>query len=450
MFGDTTEIVEASIQRAERKSRRTDVEASLRKRWLYLMPAVFVTYSLAYLDRANFGFGAAAGLANTLHFTGKQVSLLGGLFFLGYFAFQVPGARFARKRSAIWLVFAALIGWGTCAALTGVIRTFWLLAADRFLLGVAESVIFPSMLVLLTHWFTRAERSRANTFLILGNPVTVLWMSAITGYLIQAFGWQRTFILEGVPSICWAVVWILFVKDRPGEASWMTAEAAAELDRVLTEEQKVVGGAAANVRNALLRPDVLVLAVQFFFWSAGLYGFVLWLPLIVRQGSTLSMGKTGMLSALPYLAGVILMVTVSHISDRTRKRQALVWPFLLMAGAGLLGSFLLADHSFALAFACLIVGGGCMYAPYGPYWAIVPERLPKQVVAEVMAVINTSGALGGFAGSYLVGWLQAATGKPRAGFLLMSVALLVAGLLVLWLPDGTQRRNELRSTRAVS
>lgn len=139
------------------------------------------------------------------------------------------------------------------------------------------------------------------------------------------------------------------------------------------------------------------------------------------------------------------MVTVSHISDRTRQRQALVWPFLLMAGVGLLGSFLLADYSFALAFACLVVGGGCMYAPYGPYWAIVPERLPKQVVAEVMAVINTSGALGGFAGSYLVGWLQAVTGKPRAGFLLMSVALVIAGLLVLWLPDGTQRPNEVRS-----
>src|SRR5271163_4707009 len=165
------------------------------------MPAVFVTYSLAYLDRANFGFGAAAGLATTLNITGKQVSLLAGLFFLGYFAFQMPGAIFARKRSASWLVFAALIGWGTCAALTGVIRIFWLLAVDRFLLGVAESAIFPAMLVLLTRWFTSAERSRANTFLILGNPVTVLWMSAITGYLIQSYGWQKTFIFEGVPSM---------------------------------------------------------------------------------------------------------------------------------------------------------------------------------------------------------------------------------------------------------
>ena len=410
------------------------------------MPAVFVTYSLAYLDRANFGFGAAAGMAATLHITGKQVSLLGGLFFLGYFAFQVPGAMFANKRSAIWLVFAALIGWGTCAALTGVIRTFWLLALDRFLLGVAESAIFPSMLVLLTRWFTRAERSRANTFLILGNPVTVLWMSAITGYLIQAFGWQTTFILEGLPSILWALVWILLVKDSPGKVGWMTAEAASRLERDLAEEQIAVSGATRDVGMALLRADVVVLAVQFFFWSMGVYGFVLWLPLIVRQGSALSMGRTGLLSAVPYLAAVILMVVVSHISDRTRRRQALVWPFLLIAGVALLGSFLLVDRSFTLAFSCLVVGGGCMYAPYGPYWAIVPERLPREVTAEVLATINTCGALGGFVGSYLVGWLQAATGKPRAGFLLMAVALVVSGLLVLWLPNGRVRIIEGNST----
>src|SRR5580698_8104010 len=176
----TTHTVEAPQDAA--------TEASLKKRWLYLLPAVFVTYSLAYLDRANYGFGAAAGLATTLHITDKQASLLGSLFFLGYFAFQVPGAVFARKRSASRLVFFALIAWGSLAALTGVVRTFWLLALVRLLLGIAESLIFPAMLLLLTRWFTRTERSRANSILILGNPVTVLWMSAITGYLIQGFG----------------------------------------------------------------------------------------------------------------------------------------------------------------------------------------------------------------------------------------------------------------------
>jgi nitrate/nitrite transporter NarK len=225
----------------------------------------------------------------------------------------------------------------------------------------------------------------------------------------------------------------------------MTPEAAAGLEQALTDEQDAMKHAPHDLGKAMLRPDVVVLAVQFFCWSLGVYGFVLWLPLIVRQGSSLSMGRTGLLAAVPYIAAVVLMLTVSHISDRTSKRQGLVWPFLLMSGVAMMGSFLLADHSFALSFACLVVAGGCMYAPYGPYWSIIPERLPREVAAEVLAMVNTSGALGGFAGSYLVGWLQAVTGKPRAGFLLMSLSLVLSGLLILWLPKGTTTRGEERT-----
>ena len=174
---------------------RALVQRGLRRRWFYLMPAVFITYSLAYLDRANYGFGAAAGLAKTLNISNSQSALLGSLFFLGYFFFQVPGIAYAKRKSASRLVFYSLIGWGVLAALTGVIRQFWLLAIDRLLLGVAESLIFPAMLILITNWFTRAERSRANAVLILGNPITVLWMSAVTGYLIKAVGWQMAFVI---------------------------------------------------------------------------------------------------------------------------------------------------------------------------------------------------------------------------------------------------------------
>src|SRR6202034_3176519 len=169
---------------------------------------------LAYLGRSNFGFGAAAGLARSLHFTESRVAFLSSAFFLGYFLFQVPAATYATRRSATRLVFFALISWGVLSGLTGVIRQYWLLVVDRLLLGVAESLILPSMLILLTHWFTRAERSRANAILILGNPVTVTWMAAVTGYLIKAIGWQMTFILEGIPSDVWGFVWLLVARDR--------------------------------------------------------------------------------------------------------------------------------------------------------------------------------------------------------------------------------------------
>src|SRR5580698_4999377 len=199
----------------------------LQKRWLYILPAVFITYSLAYVDRTNYGFGAAAGLARTLHITDSQSALLGSLFFFGYFLFQIPGAAYARKRSARRLIFLSLVTWGILASLTGVVKQFWVLALDRLLLGAAESFILPGMLILLTKWFTRAERSRTNTLLILGNPVTVLWMSAVTGYVIKKFGWQMTFIIEGLPTVLWGVVWYFVIRDRPEEAAWISAESAS-------------------------------------------------------------------------------------------------------------------------------------------------------------------------------------------------------------------------------
>lgn len=406
---------------------------ALRRRWLYLMPAVFITYSLAYLDRANYGFGAAAGLAQTLHIDNSRSALLGSLFFLGYFLFQIPGAAYAQRRSATRLVFFALLGWGALAALTGVIRQFWLLALDRMLLGVAESFIFPSMLILLTHWFTRAERSRANAILILGNPVTVLWMSAVTGFLIKAVGWQMTFILEGIPSVLWAFIWVIVVRDRPSQVHWLNAEACAHLDEALDHEQKSLPR-LANLWATLRVPGVVLLCVQFFCYSVGVYGFVLWLPTMIRAGSARGIETVGLLSAAPFLLAVILMLIVAHVSDRTLSRKSYVWPFLILAGLALLASYLTANYSFWLSYAFLIVAGGSMYAPYGPFFSIVPEMLPKNVAGEVMALINSCGALGGFIGTWLVGLLQAATGNSRAGFFFMSMSFLLAGALIFMLP----------------
>jgi sugar phosphate permease len=413
---------------------------NLNRRWLYVLPAVFITYSLAYLDRANYSFGAAAGLAATLHITGEQTSRLAALFFLGYFLFQLPGARLARMYSATRLVAISLVSWGVLAALTGILRSFWMLAVVRFLLGIAESFIFPAMLLLLTHWFTRQERSRANAVLTLGNPVTVLWMSAMTGYLIQAVGWQRTFIYEGIPSMLWAAGWLLLVRDRPSQAKWLHPASAHRLEEQLTEEQNNVA-AIGSIRAALLRPDVVLLSVVYFCWSLGVYGFVLWLPTIVRQGSELSMGRTGLLSAIPYAAAIIMMLLASSLSDRMQRRRDLIWPFLLAAGLALLVSFTFAGRSFVIAFVGLIVAGGCMYAPYGPFFAIIPERVPRTVTAEAFACVNSAGALGGFFGSYCVGWLQSATGNARAGYLLMSMALVASALLLLRLPEAKHPRT---------
>ncbi|MGD0347449.1 MAG: MFS transporter [Terracidiphilus sp.] len=410
------------------------LQAGLRRRWLYLMPGVFVTYSLAYLGRSNFGFGAAAGLATSLHITESRAAFLGSVFFLGYFLFQVPAATYAARRSATRLVFFALMSWGILSSLTGIIRDYWLLVADRLLLGVAESLIFPAMLILLTHWFTRAERSRANAILILGNPVTVTWMAAVTGFLIHAVGWQMTFVIEGIPSVLWAFVWIAVARDHPRQASWLPEASSRHLDEALEREQASLPQ-YTNLRAALRVRGVLLLCFQYLFWSFGVYGLVLWIPEMIRSGSARGIEQVGMLSAAPFLLGVVLMLAVAWLSDRSQHRKLFVWPFLMLSGAALFCSFATAGSHFWVAYVALIVAGGAMYAPYGPFFAIVPEMLPSTVAGEVMALVNTFGALGGFAGTWLVGWLQALTGSARAGFLSMSLALIAAGAVTLCLPS---------------
>lgn len=399
-------------------------------RWIRLIPLIFITYSLAYLDRVNFGFGAAGGLEKTLGITASISSLLSATFFLGYFFFQIPGANYAEKRSAKHLVFWALIAWGILASLQGVITNIPLLVIDRFLLGMVEGVVLPGMLVFLTHWFTKRERSRANTFLILGNPVTVLWASILSGYLIQWLGWQNMFILEGIPSIIWAFIWLKVVNNRPTEAKWLSHPDAEAVERVLNQEQQGITK-VKNYWNSFRMPRVMLLSAQYFFWSIGVYGFVLWLPSIIKVGSKQGLGITGLLSAVPYLLAIILMLVASYYSDRTMERKLFVWPFLLAGAIAFYISYLIGPSNFWLSFLLLVIAGGCMYAPYGPFFAIPPEILPRNVSGEATALINSMGALGSFVGVYVVGYLNGATGGNGAGFIFMAASLVVAVICTL-------------------
>lgn len=399
-------------------------------RWGRLIPLVFVSYSLAYLDRVNYGFGAAGGLAKTLGITSSTSAWLGALFFLGYFFFQVPGANFAEHRSAKMLVFWALIAWGILASLTGIITNIPLLFVDRFLLGVAESLILPAMLVFLTHWFTKRERSRTNTFLILGNPITVLWASIVSGYLIQIIGWQWMFIIEGIPSIIWAFIWLALVNDRPVDARWLSRSDAEHVEHTLDMEQQGMAQ-VTNYWAAFRTPRVIFLSAQYFFWSIGVYGFVLWLPSIVKIGSHQGLGITGLLSAIPYLLAVVLMLVASYFSDRTLERKAYVWPFLIAGAIAFYISYIIGSGNFWFSFLFLIIAGGCMYAPYGPFFAIIPEILPRNAAGESMALINSMGALGSFVGAFFVGWLNGLTHGPGVGFIFMAISLVVAAILTI-------------------
>lgn len=405
-------------------------DAIARQRWFRLIPIAFITYSLAYLDRANFGFATAGGMARDLNITSSMSSLLGSLFFLGYFFFQIPGAMYASNKSAKKLIFWSLIFWGLLATATGLLKNVNLLIVIRFMLGVVESAVMPSMLIFLSRWFTKKERSRANTFLILGNPVTILWMSILSGYLIKSVGWRWMFIIEGLPAVIWAFFWWRMVEDSPKDAQWLSDPEKLALEEKLQEEQQNIRP-VKNYAKAFRSGTVILLCLQYALWSIGVYGFVMWLPSIIHAAPDMNIIKTGWLASIPYFLAVIGMLCASYFSDKTLNRKIFVWPFLLVGAIAFYGSYLAGSNNFWLSFVLLNIAGAAMYAPYGPFFAIITEILPKNVAGGAIALINSFGALGSFTGAYLVGYLNGITKGFGASYIFMAGSLFISAVLTL-------------------
>ncbi|MFT3747237.1 MAG: MFS transporter [Agriterribacter sp.] len=401
-----------------------------RQRWVRLIPIAFITYSLAYLDRANFGFAAAGGMAKDLRITAAMSSLLSSLFFLGYFFFQIPGALYAANKSAKKLIFWSLILWGGLATATGMISNVNFLIVIRFALGVVESAVMPAMIIFLSRWFTKAERSRANTFLILGNPVTILWMSIVSGYLIKSVGWRWMFIIEGIPAIVWAFFWWKLVADKPRNAKWLSNEEKDALEKKLQQEQQGIKP-VKNYAEAFKSKTVILLSLQYALWSIGVYGFVMWLPSIINAAPNSDIVTTGWLSSVPFLLAAISMLVASWFSDKMLTRKVFVWPFLLAGAIAFYASYLVGENNFWLSFTLLVIAGGAMYAPYGPFFAAITEMLPGNVSAGAVALINSFGALGSFAGSYLVGYLNGTTGGFSASYIFMAGSLLLSAIITI-------------------
>jgi len=410
------------------------------KRWYRIIPMVFITFSIAFLDRANFGFALADGMSKDLNITAAMSSLLGSLFFLGYFFFQIPGALYAANKSAKRLIFWSLIMWGVLAIATGMISNINLLIIIRFMLGVTESAVMPSLLIFLSRWFTKSERSRANTFLALGNPATMLWMSILSGYLTGSFGWRWMFILEGAPAIIWAFLWWWLVDDKVKDAKWLTELQKNAVEEQLRLEQQSIKP-VKNYADAFKSKIVILLCLQYALWNIGTFGFVMWLPSILNAAPDMNIIKTGWLSSVPYVLAIVGMLAASYYSDKTLNRKAFVWPFLLIGSIAFYCSYLVGTNNFWLSFVLLIIAGGAMYAPYGPFFAIITEILPRNVTGGAIALINSLGALGSFAGAYIVGYLNGVTGGFSASYIFMAGSLFLSALLTMVAIKGSKTKS---------
>jgi len=398
-------------------------------RWWRITPVLFITYSFAYLDRVNYSFAAAGGIGKDLGISASTASLVGALFFLGYFVGQIPGAIYAERRSAKQIVFWSLILWGALSALTGVVSNIPALMVVRFLLGVVEAGVFPALVILVSRWFARSERSLANSFITLSTPVTVLWMSIVSGYLVQAYGWRGMFVIEGLPACLWAIAWCTSCRIAPSEASWLNAADRASLEAKLAEEQQGLKS-VRNYGEAFRSPTVIRMAALYFFWGISLFGFVLWLPTIIKDAGSANIVRTGWLSAGPYVFASLLMPVVSLVSDRMRDRRMIVLPCIAISGAAYLALYAVHGSDFWISYALLCVAGIGPIVALAPFFAIPADILPKNVAGGAVALINSLGALGGFLGSYLVGWFNGLTHNPSSSFLLMGLSLATAAALL--------------------
>jgi MFS family permease len=396
-----------------------DRGAVLARRWRHIMPTVWVAYLLAFIDRVNIGI-ASLGMKQSLGLTDADLGLAAGIFFIGYFILEIPGTYIVERYSAKKWIARILITWGVLASLTGLVQDKLQLYAVRFALGLAEASFFPGVIVYLTHWFLEDERSRAVSLFMSAIAVANIILSPISGLLLTVSwlgleGWRWVLILEGLPSVVWGAVVLLSLPDWPREARWLSPEEKAWLEEELRRERESHPPEhVATWVTGLKMPQAWLLAAVYFTATSALYGITFWSPQVLKALTGGNPVVVGLLNAALYLTAFAAMVAVGWSSDRSGER------FLHSAAALLAGSIGLAAvaplaPTPQLAFAALVLSAAGIYAFYPPFWPIPQRMLAGVARAVAVGLINSVGNLGGFAGPYIVGYLNTLGNTTYAG-----------------------------------
>lgn len=428
---------------------------------LRLVPFLFLLYIVAYLDRINVGF-AALQMQKQLSISDAAYGLGAGMFFAGYFFFQVPSNLVLERIGARrWIAFLMVV-WGIVSASSALITGERSLYAMRFLLGAAEAGFFPGVILYLKNWFPARARARTVARFSTAGPLSGVVGGPISGALLGVHlgsglaGWQWMFLLEGIPAIVLGFVAGRYLVDRPEDAQWLQADEKAWLLETLARERAEMETAGAESRvsaaaqgnrgsfssetfAAFRSGRIWMLVMVYFGLTTVAYGMSMWLPTLIKSLSGVSNFTIGVLSSIPYIAAAIAMVRVGLHSDRTGERR---WHTALPAFAGALALVVAAyTHSVGPVVVLLSVTVLGVFSMMGPFWATPPLLLPPAALAAGIAFINSLGNLGGFFGPYTIGLMRTSTGGFRGGFLLVAATLAVSGAMAL-----AVRSHEARST----
>ncbi|HUE41947.1 MAG TPA: MFS transporter [Candidatus Sulfotelmatobacter sp.] len=404
------------------------------RRWVRIIPVALVMYTIAFIDRTNISL-ALPRISRDLGLDPAQAGNVAGIFYWGYLALQIPGGHLAKYWSPKKFISVLLVFWAVCAVGCGFARTYHEMLILRLLLGVAESGVFPATLILLSHWFSKAERARANALWLLCLPGAVIISSPISGWVLDHWNWRSMLIAEGSLPFLWLIIWGIFIQDHPGEANWLPA---AEREQVVATLRAEAGGldretSGSSFLSALLRPQVFLLAAVYFCFVAGQMGFLFWLPSAMAAFKGMSSLATGFLFTLPYIAAAIGLLVIGRLSDRAHERRLHAAFTMAFGGFCLLLAVASISHSLVLAFAFVVLSGIGAYGPMGPFWAIPTETLPARIVGSVMGLVNALGNLGAYFAPLIVGYLNKRTGNFHSGFIFLGLITIAGGALALGL-----------------
>lgn len=404
-------------------------------RWFRILPPIMIVCIISYMDRVNIGFAMAGGMNEDLGMSASVAGLAAGIFFIGYLFLQVPGGNFAAKKSGKKFISYTIIFWAIISVLTGLAQDTTHLLIMRFLLGVSEGGMLPVVLTMVSNWFPNEERARANAIVILFVPIAAIITGPLSGHIISMFDWRWLFIIEGLLSLLVLIPWILMVSDRPEDAKWLSNIEKNYIIKKLDEEKQEIKNNI--VKNASLR-DVLSnftmwkLIILNFCYQCGIYGFGMWLPMLLKNLTHSQITEVGWLFVLPYIGCAIGMLLISNISDKTGKRKIFVVIPLLGFAICLLLSVKLSSFIW-VSYLFLIGCGFFLQAAAGIFWTIPAKLFTPEVAGGARGVLNALGNLGGFVGPYMVGLLVQIYNYDIGIYSLVGL-LFIGALLTMSLP----------------
>ena len=394
-----------------------------------LIPFMMLMYVVSFLDRVNISFAALA-MNQDLGFSAQVYGFGAGIFFFGYFLFEVPSNLMLQKVGArVWMC-RICVTWGLLSMLTAFVTEplgFYVL---RFLLGAAEAGLYPGMILYMTYWFPSATRARFIALFLAAVPLSNVIGAPISGWLLGIEGWgfrgwQWMLLLEGIPSLLCGLATLWVLPDGPQQAKFLSEDEKRIITARLAAEPP---GALHGFVEMLKDARIWILMIPDFSIVIGLYGLNLWQPQMIK-GMGYSNIETGFIVALPYLLAMGAMVALGWSSDRNGERAGHVAFGAFAGAAGMLGAVLFAHHG--LVIACLCVACCGIYAALAVFWTLPSALLRGAAAAGGLALLNSFSNLGGFFGPYLMGWARQTTGDFVLGMSLLSAMLVLAGVSVI-------------------